>query len=813
VSTIAELNASLAGRYILEREIGAGGMATVYVARDERHDRRVAVKVLNAELAGTSATERLLREIHISARLTHPNIISLHDSGTVGQQLYYVMPWVEGESLRDLLDRDRQLPIDVALRLATEVADALAHAHAQGIVHRDIKPENILLAGGHALVADFGIAQALEVGGERLTATGVAIGTPTYMSPEQASGERVVDGRSDVYALGCVLYEMLAGQPPFSGATAQAIVARHLADPVPPLRTVRSTVPKGVNEIVERSLAKAPADRYPNAIALLTALNTARAESGGTAARVAPQPAAALTGRPALRLAAGALAIAVLAVIWSAGRQRRDAAAKPASGTSAAAPLTALDRERVAVLPLEVAGEDPAIQYLADGMTDQLISELSRIPALSVIASSSVARFKGAHAPVREIGRALSAGSAVTGSVRRWRDSLRVSVQLVDANQDAIVWSREFAGGARSALNVGAAIAQGVASALSTELAASGAPGTGAPPAREAAFDAYLRGNYLLSHPVPGGNQDRAAEDSAIAQYERAIALDPKFALSYAALASVYQGRFFNRDADRKWEEKAFVAIEKAMALDPELAETYQEKAKLIWTLSNGFPHEIAARLHKKALALKPSFAAPHFSLGALYMHTGLLDRALAEYDTALRLDPEQHDAPPRIARIHWFQGRYALAEREFARLPGWERERAVVLAYLGRRDEALALLNSATADTTRAARADRAASRAVVLASLGRHAEANREISQARSLGEGISHFHHSAYMIAQAYALRGDRVQALTWLQRTADDGMPCYPLFRDDPNLTLIRGDPGFVRFLEAQRRQWEGFKLSL
>ena len=269
----ARLTAALADRYRIERELGAGGMATVYLAHDERHGRRVAVKVLQPELAAMIGADRFLTEIRTTAALQHPHILGLIDSGSVDGLPYYVMPFVDGESLRDRLDRERQLPVEEALKIAREVADALGHAHAQGIVHRDIKPDNILLQGGHALVADFGIALALSTaGGSRLTQTGLSLGTPAYMSPEQASGERTLDARSDLYSLGAVLHEMLAGEPPFTGPSVQAIVARVLAASPTPLRELRPTVPPAIEAMVLKSLQKLPADRFSSAFEFTAAL-------------------------------------------------------------------------------------------------------------------------------------------------------------------------------------------------------------------------------------------------------------------------------------------------------------------------------------------------------------------------------------------------------------------------------------------------------------------------------------------------------------------------------------------------------------
>ncbi|UCC83805.1 MAG: serine/threonine-protein kinase, partial [Gemmatimonadota bacterium] len=266
------LKTALADRYRIERELGSGGMATVYLAEDLKHERKVALKVLRPELGASLGTDRFLHEIKLTARLSHPHILPLHDSGEADGLLFYVMPYVEGETLRERLDRERQLPLEDAVQIAREVAGALSFAHGQGVIHRDIKPENILLAAGHAVVADFGIARAVTVaGGERLTATGVYVGTPAYMSPEQGLGEEV-DERADIYALGCVLFEMLAGDAPFLGTSAQAILARKTVERPPSLRVVRDTVPGAVEEVVTRALAKVPADRFRNAKGFAEAL-------------------------------------------------------------------------------------------------------------------------------------------------------------------------------------------------------------------------------------------------------------------------------------------------------------------------------------------------------------------------------------------------------------------------------------------------------------------------------------------------------------------------------------------------------------
>src|SRR5262245_32206855 len=365
---LGRLREGLAGRYEIEREIGRGGMATVYRARDTHHDRPVALKVLHAELAESLGAERFQREIRVAAGLQHPHILSVHDSGTTDGYLWFAMPFVEGESLRDRLTRERQIAIADAVRITREVALALDYAHRKGVIHRDIKPENILLIDGQAIVADFGIARALGGASENLTSTGTIIGTPAYMSPEQASGDKTIDGRSDIYSLGCVLYEMLAGEPPPSAPSTQALIARVMTETPRPLHTVRSTVSRQLAGAVEQAMAKSPADRPATAADFARLL-----ESTATLPATTQAPA-----RHRLsRWQSIGIAVAVLA------------AAGVAFGTAWTRRHPADPAERkIAVLPFENAGSTDD-EYFADGMTDEVRSRLSAIRGLRVIARAS----------------------------------------------------------------------------------------------------------------------------------------------------------------------------------------------------------------------------------------------------------------------------------------------------------------------------------------------------------------------------------------------------------------------------------------
>ena len=434
---LERLNATLGERYQIERELGRGGMATVFLATDVKHDRQVAIKVLHAELASALGPERFDREIRFAAKLQHPNILGLFDSGQVEGLLYYVMPFVQGESLRDRLNREQQLPIDAALRIAHEVADALGYAHMLGIIHRDIKPENIMLSGGHALVADFGIARAVTEAGntEKLTQTGVAIGTPLYMSPEQAAGDPV-NATGDLYSLGCVLYEMLAGHPPFTGTNSRQIMARHAVEQVPSLQLVRDTVPDEVEDAILAALSKVPADRPQTAAAFAEMLGAAPTISGPRSsvarARMSRQvtrshatPAGAVTLTVQRRSLVGA-AVAGVALLLGAG----GLAWYLTRGPSGAGVPGGPDKHSVAVLYFEDQSPKHELSYLADGLTEELIATLRGVQGLTVVSKGGVAPFREARVTRDSIARALQVGTLVSGSVEPELDSIRVTVRL-----------------------------------------------------------------------------------------------------------------------------------------------------------------------------------------------------------------------------------------------------------------------------------------------------------------------------------------------------------------------------------------------
>jgi serine/threonine-protein kinase len=520
---LTTLQGPLAGRYRLERELGRGGMATVYLADDLKHGRRVAIKVLRHELAASLGGERFLREISLAAGLQHPHILPLYDSGAHGtgsdEILFYVMPYVEGESLRDLLVREGQLPVDAALTIAREVLDALAAAHAHGIVHRDVKPENILLSGGHALVADFGIARAVGVaGGERLTETGLAIGTAAYMSPEQAAAEREVDARSDLYSLGCVLYEMLVGEPPFTGPNAQAIMVKRLTDAAPSARRLRDTVSPEVDTALCRALSRAPADRFPSAAAFAAALHPVATPTSTPAPQGIPR-----RSRLSL-LAALVLLVAVVAgIVWARRRPAVDAV------------------QRLALTDLVVGNRDPSTDYLRSGIPDYLVSALRRLPGLEVMPMSLVRRDSALTSPV-DLGKRLNASAVLTGTLARFGGTLAINAELVQVADGRLLWSGQFEYPDTNYAGLIPTVVGVIADSLRLQLSGgSRAEAVERSIVDPVVLDLLLRGRDLYSRSTLGAPGDSATSDSSRTFFQAALDRAPQMPLALWGIGASYQ--------------------------------------------------------------------------------------------------------------------------------------------------------------------------------------------------------------------------------------------------------------------------------
>jgi serine/threonine protein kinase/tetratricopeptide (TPR) repeat protein len=563
-TTIARLSQALADRYRIERELGEGGMATVYLAEDLKHRRKVAIKVLKPDLAAVLGADRFLQEIETTASLRHPHILPLFDSGHIvlpplqemergmgGEVLFYVMPYVEGESLRDRLSREKQLPIDDALQIAREVADALGYAHSRGVIHRDIKPENILLEGGHAVVADFGIARAMSAaGGERLTQTGMSVGTPLYMSPEQAAGSADLDGRSDLYSLACVVYEMLGGEPPFTGASAAIVTRQHMVTQAAPITNKRPTVPADVAGALSRALAKDPADRFNPAAQFVQAFGT----GSSTATRKVPPQSLRNTRIRVMAIGGGIVAVAAIAWFTARATSSNDSPAY----------------ERIAVLPMDNQTGDSTQGFFADGMTRELIGVLTDA-GVRVLGHRAVTSYRGTTLSTREIADQLGVDAIVTGAVLKVGDQVQIAAELTDPGTGENLWARTFSRPAVDVLtlqhDVAGEIARGIRARLTPDQERFLAE---ARPVNPRAYAQYLLGQEQANLRTQDGY------DRSVAHLRRSLELDSTFAPAWATLAMTNAYAVIYQTAPR---DSARAAIEeasrRAMKLDDRLGDPY----------------------------------------------------------------------------------------------------------------------------------------------------------------------------------------------------------------------------------------------
>jgi TolB-like protein/Flp pilus assembly protein TadD/tRNA A-37 threonylcarbamoyl transferase component Bud32 len=600
--TLDHMQAAFTDRYTIEREIGRGGMATVYLAHDQKHDRQVALKVLHPELAVTLGPERFLREIKVAARLSHPRIVSLHDSGKAGDYLYYVMPYIEGESLRQRLDRDGKLPVAEAVEIARNVASALTYAHATGVVHRDIKPENVMLHQGEAVVTDFGIAKAVTSAGSEksLTQTGSSVGTPAYMSPEQAAGTAELDGRSDVYSLGCMLYEMLAGQLPFPATSVQAMLVRHLMDPVPSVRDLRAEVPEALDRAIARAMAKEPAERFPAAAEFAQALH-----AGGTPPEV----------QSVSRGATGARSIAVLPFVDMSPQR---------------------DQE-----------------YFCEGIAEELINALMRVEALQVASRTSSFAFKGKNEDIREIGRKLKVEHILEGSVRKAGNRLRITAQLLKAADGYQLWSERYDRDLEDVFAIQDEIAQNIARALRVVMT-EGKFIANAQTSDVAAYDYYLKGRGFFHQ------WRRKSLQFARQMFLRAIEIDPEYALAYAGVADCCSSLYTWFEADEANREQAESASRKALELNSELAEAHSARGL---ALTIGKRYDDARTEFEAAIRLNPKLFEAHYFYGRALFLQGKLEEAATRFEEASRVRPEDYQAPALLTSIYRGLGRTAEAD------------------------------------------------------------------------------------------------------------------------------------------------------
>jgi serine/threonine protein kinase/tetratricopeptide (TPR) repeat protein len=818
-------------QYKIVSPIGAGGMGEVYLAEDTRLDRRVALKFLPAVF---SQDKRYLRRFEQEARavaaLSHPNVCMIHEVVATGEGRHcIVMEYVEGATLRERIAQ-RPMKVHEALDVAIQGASALSAAHSAGVVHRDIKLENIMLRrDGYVKILDFGLAKLTErealVDADAATkvllntSPGTVMGTVYYMSPEQARG-LPVDARTDIWSLGVVLYEIVAGQQPFTGATpTDVIISIAEREPVP-LSQCAPGVPTQLERIVKKALAKDREERYQTSSDLLIDLKNLKRELDVQAEVQRSQPSSATTNehriitsrifpfrlsRSRTLIFTAILGMLIIAGIVFARFFRQGSTGAPPS-----------EIKSLAVLPMANLSGDPEQDYFADGMTETLIAGLAKVGALRVISSrTSVMQYKGTKKSLPEIARELNVDAIVEGSVQRFGERVKVTVRLIHAPTEQNLWTETYDRELRDVLTLQNEVARAVTQEIQIKLTPQEQVSlANARQISPAAYDYFLRGRYHLNR------QNQADNKTAIDMFDLAVAKDPNFAAAYAELAQACVWRVFLFTPDEKqWEEKAFVAVEKALSLDHNLAEAHLARGRLLWTPSNHFPHDKAIQEYRLALSLNPNLDEAHHQLALVYGHIGLLDEALQELEKTLAINPSNILARYRVGETLLFQGKYEEALTALRNVPR-EVNPALVgtqivwaLFNLGRKEEAAATLEQFLRDYPEDNRGLLTSLQAVLAASAGQDRKAEEEIKLAVQRGKGFGHFHHTAYFIACAYALMNKPTEAIKWLEKVADDGFPCYPLFERDTNLQSLRQDPRFVALLARMKQQWESYRATL
>jgi eukaryotic-like serine/threonine-protein kinase len=727
-------------RYTLASELGRGGMATVHRAHDARHGRDVAVKVMLPSVAQSLGAERFLREIETAARLQHPHIVPVFDSGNADGQLFFVMPLIEGESLRAKLAREGRLDVEEAVRIVREVADALEYAHSEGVIHRDLKPENILMSRGHALLADFGIARASKTRDDvALTQAGVSLGTPAYMSPELASGETDVGPASDVYALGCILYELLAGHAPFTGATYQAVLVKRFTMDAPRVRAVRPEVPAAYDDTIARALEREPTQRIP----------TARAFSDALAVGAAPRPAT-----------------------------THD---------------TTVGDRSIVVLPFDNLSPDPNDAYLADGLTEELIADLSRVKALRVIARNSSAAAYQRTKDLKAISRMLDVRYLLEGSVRRAGKQLRITAQLIDGTTDAHLWADKYGGTIDEVFEMQERISRSIVEELRARLTLHEEGGRGVPVTDPETYELYLRAKHML-----GQSLMRVPEATPL--LEEVIRRDPRFVPAYVTLAApLFLFAMFNHIVPKTAWERIQSLADKALAVNPRSGPGHELLAAVAtyrdWNWSE------AKRLYARAAELEPGAGFDRFLYAFFLAFSGDVQGALQSARLGRRLDPLNFlgflTESCMLSYMGDFEAALPLAERPIELDPQFpEGYHLAGYAYLGMKNYARAAEILSIAVETSHRGAWPTAKLGCALVGLGRETEARALLAE---LEQRANEATMSAPAVATLHLHLGDRPAFYRWMNRGIDERDPFALALRQEFLWNPARREPEFENLL--------------
>lgn len=772
---LSRLDRAVGDRYRVVRELGRGATAVVCLAEDQKHHRPVAIKIMKPEVRAAVGPERFLREIEVAAGLSHPNILALHDSGDNDGLLYFVMPYVEGETLRDRLDRGDSITLEEALQITTEVADALEYAHAHGLIHRDIKPANILFQAGHAVVTDFGIARAIdEAGRERMTETGMAIGTVAYMSPEQAMGESKLDGRSDIYSLACVFYEMMAGEAPFAGPNTQALLTRKIVQDPPSVRRAAPMVPETVDRVVTTALATKPADRFSTAAEFSDRLSQANTTEEIRVAELAHRRTRTLQAVAGI----GGLIVAATVATWVMGM-----AAKP-------------EVERFAILPLVNFTNDPDQQPLVDAIHAGLITEMQQA-GMSVVARRSVLEYRDSDEPVREIALKLSLDALIEGTIQLTADSVMIEVGLIDAETEEYRWRGSYRDALENIVGLQRrltrAIADEIRHRLTPEVEAHLAQ---AQPVNPEAYEAYLRGmtHWRLLTP--------ADLDLAMQYFESAREIDPAFGPAYAGIAITWGALVMTAQVPAEVANPLrLAALAKAVELGSESAEVH-------WAAGNTYSwymwdFEQGEASFQRALEINPNYPDALMYYGHLLLLFGRDEEAIAMLEKGLSLDPFNALYNGIYGMALNFVGRYDdaydVATSALETTPG----NATLLGLLrsnlhlqGRYEEAIGAWRESYL-SLRDFEAEQALMRGW---EEGGYSQALTNVAEVLTERREAGEVLVPAWQLGTLYTRAGDADKAIEWLSIAVDDHATGASYLSVDRIFDELRGDPRFDALID-------------
>ena len=770
-----QLERTFGGAYTIERELGGGGMSRVFVAVDNALGRRVVVKVLPADMLGHVSVDRFRREIGIAARLQHAHLVPVLASGEVEGLPYFLMPYVDGESLRALLDRQGELPLTDAIRILREVASALAYSHAHGVVHRDIKPDNVLLSSGAAMVTDFGVAKAISESGPGaatgLTSIGVTLGTPTYMAPEQVSADPHVDARADVYAWGVMAYEMLAGQPPFAGRAPQALLAAQIIEVPEHLTRRRASIPPALGELIMRCLEKRAADRPQTADELVRALDKISVSGDSI---IGPSGGATRTVRGmGMRTAAiGVVVLLAAAGGWAAWSAR----ARDASSTGI---------QSIAVVPLSMASDTS--DYFADGIIETLIAALAKVPGLEVRSSTSSLSLRGRHLTDAQIGDLLHVTNILHVSVRRSPPRMRVIVDLARIKDGTVLWADQQERPLNEVFAAQDSIASHTANALAIHLGASERARVSSFGTENlAAYDLYLQGRHAMS------SFDEPGLQRAIALFDSALTKDPRYSLAYSSIAESWVNLSDDWLAPRVGYANAQVAARKAVELDSLNWPAVGMLAVAHLTLERDYVNGL--RESERAFRRDSLHAGSTFAYAAVLAYSGQLDSSAVISRRAVALDPINPTYRLVSGWTEFYNGHFdkAIAHYRSALAlvptlpPAWN-GMAEAMLDAGQPAQALDALHHGT-EQIDAHRSTLARS----LAAQGKLAEA-RQLTAALVADAGRRYV--SGDYIAAAYVALGNHDEAMRWLERANDDRSQWMLTARSDPRWRPLHGTPRF------------------